>query len=396
MKRSITTILQLLMLLTAGFAACSALYFLVDNGLDGVFVRWFEETFLITESHYYPAEGWAEVHTILDWRRLKPALLGVFLTITLIWLGLVFLTAQLAGRRREKRSVTDISQRLRAYMEGDRDAVEVFPQSQAEIAAQLSDIKSALLQNERRLKEETTRKNDLIAYLAHDLKTPLTSVIGYLSLLDEAPDMPPEQRAKYTRITLDKACRLERMINEFFDITRYNLQQIVIQKEPIDLYYLLAQLTDELLPVFEQNGNTARLKAAEDLTAFGDPDKLARVFQNVLKNAAAYSHPNTEIVITAQEQEGVVAVRIVNQGKTIPKEKLAALFEKFYRLDESRSSGTGGAGLGLAIAKEIVVLHGGSITAESQDGMVAFTVTLPGGDQASQRAGYVPGRCSRL
>ncbi len=396
MKRSITTILQLLMLLTAGFAACSALYFLVDNGLDGVFVRWFEETFLITESYYYPAEGWAEVHTILDWRRLKPALLGVFLTITLIWLGLVFLTAQLAGRRREKRSVTDISQRLRAYMEGDRDAVEVFPQSQAEIAAQLSDIKSALLQNERRLKEETTRKNDLIAYLAHDLKTPLTSVIGYLSLLDEAPDMPPEQRAKYTRITLDKACRLERMINEFFDITRYNLQQIVIQKEPIDLYYLLAQLTDELLPVFEQNGNTARLKAAEDLTAFGDPDKLARVFQNVLKNAAAYSYPNTEIVITAQEQEGAVAVRIVNQGKTIPKEKLAALFEKFYRLDESRSSGTGGAGLGLAIAKEIVVLHGGSITAESQDGMVAFTVTLPGGDQASQRAGYVPGRCSRL
>lgn len=384
------------MLLTAGFAACSALYFLVDNGLDGVFVRWFEETFLITESYYYPAEGWAEVHTILDWRRLKPALLGVFLTITLIWLGLVFLTAQLAGRRREKRSVTDISQRLRAYMEGDRDAVEVFPQSQAEIAAQLSDIKSALLQNERRLKEETTRKNDLIAYLAHDLKTPLTSVIGYLSLLDEAPDMPPEQRAKYTRITLDKACRLERMINEFFDITRYNLQQIVIQKEPIDLYYLLAQLTDELLPVFEQNGNTARLKAAEDLTAFGDPDKLARVFQNVLKNAAAYSYPNTEIVITAQEQEGAVAVRIVNQGKTIPKEKLAALFEKFYRLDESRSSGTGGAGLGLAIAKEIVVLHGGSITAESQDGMVAFTVTLPGGDQASQRAGYVPGRCSRL
>ena len=322
--------------------------------------------------------------------------MGVFLTITLIWLGLVFLTAQLAGRRREKRSVTDISQRLRAYMEGDRDAVEVFPQSQAEIAAQLSDIKSALLQNERRLKEETTRKNDLIAYLAHDLKTPLTSVIGYLSLLDEAPDMPPEQRAKYTRITLDKACRLERMINEFFDITRYNLQQIVIQKEPIDLYYLLAQLTDELLPVFEQNGNTARLKAAEDLTAFGDPDKLARVFQNVLKNAAAYSYPNTEIVITAQEQEGAVAVRIVNQGKTIPKEKLAALFEKFYRLDESRSSGTGGAGLGLAIAKEIVVLHGGSITAESQDGMVAFTVTLPGGDQASQRAGYVPGRCSRL
>ncbi|MCI8385160.1 MAG: HAMP domain-containing histidine kinase [Acutalibacter sp.] len=366
------------MLLTAGFAACSALFFLVDSGLDGVFVRWFEETFLITESHYYPAEGWAEVHTILDWRRLKPALLGVFLTITLVWLGIVFFTAQLAGRHREKRTVTDISQRLRAYMEGQRDAVEVFPKEQAEIAAQLSDIKSALLENQRRLKEETTRKNDLIAYLAHDLKTPLTSVIGYLSLLDEAQDMPPKQRAKYTRITLDKAYRLEKMINEFFDITRYNLQQIVVQKEPVDLYYLLVQLTDELLPMLEKNGNTVRLQASETLTVPGDSDKLARVFQNVLKNAAAYSYPHTEILVSAEEQAGAVVLRFLNQGRTIPQEKLAALFEKFYRLDNARTSGTGGAGLGLAIAKEIVTLHGGSISAESRDETVTFTITLPG------------------
>ena len=378
MKRNAAKIFQLLMLLTAGFAACSALFFLVDSGLDGVFVRWFEETFLITESRYYPAEGWAEVHTILDWRRLKPALLGVFLTITLIWLGIVFFTAQLAGRHREKRAVTDISQRLRAYMEGQRDAVEVFPKEQAEIAAQLSDIKSALLENQRRLKEETTRKNDLIAYLAHDLKTPLTSVIGYLSLLDEAQDMPPKQRAKYTRITLDKAYRLEKMINEFFDITRYNLQQIVVQKEPVDLYYLLVQLTDELLPMLEKNGNTVRLQASETLTVPGDSDKLARVFQNVLKNAAAYSYPHTEILVSAEEQAGAVVLRFLNQGRTIPQEKLAALFEKFYRLDNARTSGTGGAGLGLAIAKEIVTLHGGSISAESVDETVTFTVTLPG------------------
>ena len=378
MKRNAAKIFQLLMLLTAGFAACSALFFLVDSGLDGVFVRWFEETFLITESHYYPAEGWAEVHTILDWRRLKPALLGVFLTITLVWLGIVFFTAQLAGRHREKRTVTDISQRLRAYMEGQRDAVEVFPKEQAEIAAQLSDIKSALLENQRRLKEETTRKNDLIAYLAHDLKTPLTSVIGYLSLLDEAQDMPPKQRAKYTRITLDKAYRLEKMINEFFDITRYNLQQIVVQKEPVDLYYLLVQLTDELLPMLEKNGNTVRLQASETLTVPGDSDKLARVFQNVLKNATAYSYPHTEILVSAEEREGAVVLRFLNQGRTIPQEKLAALFEKFYRLDDARTSGTGGAGLGLAIAKEIVTLHGGSISAESVDETVTFTVTLPG------------------
>ncbi len=377
MKHKIAKLLQLLMLLTAGFAACSAIYFLVDDMLDGVFVRWFEETFTTVEVAYYPADNWAEHQVKIDWGRFKPALLGVFITVHLVWLGVVFIAAQLAGKHREKRSVTDISQRLRTYMNGSDDAMKVFSKEQVEISAQMSDIKAALLQNERKLKEETTRKNDLIAYLAHDLKTPLTSVIGYLSLLDEAPDMPPEQRAKYTRITLDKAYRLEKMINEFFDITRYNLQQIVIQKEPIDLYYMLVQLTDELLPVLERNGNTVHLQANETLTVPGDPDKLARVMGNVLKNAAAYSYPHTEITISAEEQGDLVVLRFLNQGRTIPQNKLAALFEKFYRLDEARASGTGGAGLGLAIAKEIVALHGGTIWAESQDETVAFTITLP-------------------
>ena len=377
MKSKVTKILQLLMLLTAGFAACSAIYFLVDNVFDGAFINWFEEVFTITESYFYPVEGTGEIWHTINWGRLKPMLLGTFVLVTLLWLAVMFAVAQLAARRREKRTVTDISGRLRAYMKGDADAVTVFPKEQAEIAAQLSDIKSALLENERRLKEETTRKNDLIAYLAHDLKTPLTSVIGYLSLLDEAPDMPVEQRAKYTHITLDKAYRLEKMINEFFDITRYNLQQIAIQKELVDLYYLLVQLTDELLPVLEKNGNIVRLYASENLTVPGDPDKLARVFGNVLKNAAAYSYPDTEILISAEEQPGAVTIRFVNRGRTIPQEKLNSLFEKFYRLDEARTSGTGGAGLGLAIAKEIVTLHGGSITAESVDETVTFTVTLP-------------------
>lgn len=377
MKSKVAKILQLLMLLTAGFAACSALYFLVDNVFDGFFIDWFEGFFTQTEGHFNPAEGTGEIWHTINWGRLKPFVLAVFIGGTLLWLTAAFVAAQAAAKRQEKRTITDISERLRAYMKGNADAVTVFPKEQAEISAQMLEIKSALLENERRLKEETTRKNDLIAYLAHDLKTPLTSVIGYLSLLDEAQDMPPEQRAKYTRITLDKAYRLEKMINEFFDITRYNLQEIAIQKEPVDLYYLLVQLTDEMLPVLEKNGNTVSLQADERLTVPGDPDKLARVFGNVLKNAAAYSYPDTEIVISAQEQAGAVTICFMNRGKTIPQNKLNSLFEKFYRLDEARTSGTGGAGLGLAIAREIVTLHGGTITAESRDKTVTFTVTLP-------------------
>ncbi len=377
MKSKLTILIRLFVLLAVGFAVCSALYFLVDHVFDGAFVSWFEENFLITESHYYPADGTGETWSFLSWPKLKPVLLGVFIAGNLFWLAVVFLVSRLAAARREQQTVTDISRRLRVYLDGNADIAQVFPGSQAELSVQIAQLKAALLQNERTLKEEATRRNDLVAYLAHDLKTPLTSVIGYLSLLDEAPDMPREQRANYTRITLEKAYRLEKMINEFFEITRYNLQQILVQKEPVDLYYLLVQLTDELLPALEAHGNTVVLRAGESLQISGDADKLARAMGNVLKNAAAYSYPNTEILLSAEETADSVILRCTNRGKTIPKERLGLLFEKFYRLDEARTTSAGGAGLGLAIAKEIIALHGGTIFADSSDDAVTFTIILP-------------------
>ena len=140
---------------------------------------------------------------------------------------------------------------------------------------------------------------------------------------------------------------------------------------------MLVQLSDELSPLLAANGNTARLIAEETLTVYGDPDKLARVFNNVLKNAAAYSYPNTEIIIAAKVKSDVVEISFQNKGNTIPKEKLSAIFEKFYRLDEARTSNTGNAGLGLAIAKEIVTLHGGTISAVSENNIVKFLISLP-------------------
>ena len=241
----------------------------------------------------------------------------------------------------------------------------------------LNTIKDKLDKQKRAAQESEQRKNDLVVYLAHDIRTPLTSVIGYLSLLDEAPDMPMEQRAKYTHITLDKAYRLEKLINEFFEITRYNLQQIKLEKETIDLYYMLVQMTDEFYPILSEKGNSTVLHADEDLTIYGDSVKLARVFNNILKNAAAYSYPNTEIVISAQEADGNMKIVFQNQGNTIPPDKLAVIFQKFYRLDEARTSDTGGSGLGLFIAKEIVTLHGGTIEAKSKENTITFMVTLP-------------------
>jgi len=262
----------------------------------------------------------------------------------------------------------------------DADAEINLPPEMAATEQKLHAVKAELKQRTLEAQLAEQRKNELVMYLAHDIRTPLTSVIGYLNLIAEVPDMPTEQRAKYVNITLDKAYRLEKMINEFFEITRYNTQQISITKEKIDLYYMMVQLSDELSPMLSANGNTTVLNVDENLIVSGDPEKLARVFNNVLKNAAIYSTPNSEIVISAEENEESVIVAFTNHGKTVPKEKLASVFEKFYRMDEARTSNAGGAGLGLAIAKEIVTLHGGTIVADSDNDTVTFTITLPKGD----------------
>lgn len=248
------------------------------------------------------------------------------------------------------------------------------------MAAKMNKIKSILEKRDRDAKEAEQRKNDLVVYLAHDIKTPLTSVIGYLSLLDEAPDMPQEQKAKYIGITLEKAYRLEQLINEFFEITRFNLQTIVLNKEKINLPFMLRQMADEFYPMLTPQGKQVSVNAPDALTLWGDADKLARVFNNILKNAIAYSYDNSVIDICAVQQEKNIVITFANQGNPIPLQKLDTIFEKFYRLDSSRSSHTGGAGLGLAIAKEIIAAHNGTITAENSEQHTVFTVRLPSTD----------------
>lgn len=224
---------------------------------------------------------------------------------------------------------------------------------------------------------EMQRKNDMLAYLAHDLKTPLASVIAYLSLMSESPDISAEQRAKYTGIALQKAYRLEELTGELFEIIRFNLQNIELEKTEIPLRMMLMQLAEEFDPLVSQQGKRIDIICNGDLMLYGDPDKLARVFNNILKNAVAYSSENTRLRIEAQKNDGQVVLRFINQGVQIPEAKLQRIFEKFYRADEARSSHTGGSGLGLAVAKEIVRAHGGQISAQSNRDFTVFTVTLP-------------------
>lgn len=270
----------------------------------------------------------------------------------------------------------EVNQGIESLLADDEKQIQLSPEM-LPFERKLNSVKQTLAERKRETALAEQRKDELVMYLAHDIRTPLTSVIGYLNLLEEDPNMPPEQRAARVHIVLEKAYRLETMVNEFFEITKYKSQKITLSKETIDLYYMLVQLSDELSPVLAPRGNTVTLHLDENLTIEADPEKLARVFNNILKNAASYSFPHTEIVISAEKLEHEVIIRFQNSGEDIPNEALASLFNKFYRVDQSRSSDTGGTGLGLAIAKEIVTLHGGAISASSKNHVVTFTVSLP-------------------
>lgn len=314
--------------------------------------------------------------------------------------------------------------------------------------AELSEVRERSLAEQRAARAAEQRKNELVAYLAHDIKTPLTSVIGYTSLLAESPDLPPETRERYARTAYDKAVRLDGLIDEFFEITRYNLAAIPLERERIDVAMLCRQVADELFPEAEERGIAIDVAADDGMRAFVDPDKMARALSNVARNAVAYADEGSAVTIratvqpastqpapgsraagkpapcepVAPDQAGFAAhaadglpfaspgtaasagsmapaadgsspassgavsphalgatlhIAVENCGREISEAHLSSIFEKFFREDGARQTNRGGAGLGLAIAKEIVVAHGGVIDAHSDHGHTVFTIVVP-------------------
>ena len=241
----------------------------------------------------------------------------------------------------------------------------------------INSIKQTLQQRKFDAQLAEQRKNDLIVYLAHDLKTPLTSVIGYLTLLRDESQISDELRQKYLAISLDKAERLEDLINEFFEITRFNLSNIELQLSNVNLSIMLEQLIFEFKPMFSEKNLDCKLDIATNTLLRCDVDKMQRVFDNLLINAVNYSFPSSTINISVKQNENGTTIKFINHGNTIPKEKLNRVFEQFYRLDSSRTTKTGGAGLGLAISKQIIEIHGGTISAESSNDTISFTISLP-------------------
>lgn len=353
---------KLVGILVLGFAGILLLRELLRGRVGDLIVDFLIHTFYLSVP---------DAHTIYQFtirNHMELILAAVSLIVVLVGFRVVV--------HRMTRYFTEISRGLDSVLAEGKEPPSLSPElcvmeEKLEQCGQLLEVR------ERKAKEAEEKKNDLVMYLAHDMRTPLTSVIGYLELLEEVPEMPEAQRSRYLRVALEKAGRLETLMNEFFDITRFNQQTILLERQSFSLTYMLRQMIEEFYPMLGDKNQKICLEQSRELYAEGDPDKLARVFNNLLKNAIAYGDRDSEIRINVEETGKELQITIENQGRQIPPQKLELLFEKFYRLDDSRASDTGNAGLGLAIAREIVELHGGSVQAESREHAVAFIVKLP-------------------
>lgn len=226
-------------------------------------------------------------------------------------------------------------------------------------------------------------KDQLVLNLAHDLRTPLTSVLGYLDYVLRDDSLTPEQARHYTSIALTKSRRLEKLIEELFEITRVNHGKLPAARKPIDLAGLLGQLAEELYPVFENAGLAVRLDAPPRADILGDGDLLARVFENLLTNAARYGKDGQFVDIRCAIEGDEAIVQVINYGQEIPESDLPYVFEMFYTGNKARTAAEGSTGLGLFIAKNIVEQHGGAISVDSSVIRTAFEVRLPTGAEAS-------------
>lgn len=273
----------------------------------------------------------------------------------------------------------DISAGIRHLANGDfQHRVQIS--SKDELGAIAEDINLASL----KLKEAVERgdfaensKDQLVVNLAHDLRTPLTSVLGYLDLLVKDDQLTEEQVKHFTSIAYTKSQRLEKLIDDLFEITRMNYGMLPLEKKRLDISELLRQLSEELYPVFEKNHLVARLNMDPELIISGDGELLARVFENLLMNAARHGKDGLYVDINGRNEAGQVIIQVMNYGGHIDPEDLPHIFDMYYTGDRSRTPQEGGTGLGLFIAKNIVEQHDGAISAESDVVRTVFEIRLP-------------------
>lgn len=314
------------------------------------------------------------------------ALLIVFATGIILFIGSFVLLS--AGTLKY---MSRITQAVNEIANGNLDVFIPVKGSDelARLARNINEMAMRLKKSIEEEREAERTKNDLITSISHDLRTPLTSVLGYLELVNTDKYADEITLRHYVAIALDKAHALKHLIDDLFEFTRVNYRGLTLRTETVNMALLLEQLTEEFVPILEKAGMEYRLNLPHDkVTVQADPSLLVRVFENLMSNAVRYGAEGHYVDIelstdratvptaSAVAHSGWVIVRIANYGAPIPESQLGRIFERFVRIEESRSRDTGGAGLGLAIAKSIVELHGGSIRAYNEPTRTVFEVAL--------------------
>ncbi len=320
----------------------------------------------------------------IQWENALLSMIGssdVVIVLGYVLLGIaVFAVSFLLLQERSISYISRISDAVRNISEGDLNtSIEVLGDD--EFSAMAENL-NKMVEEIRRLmdkeREAERTKNELITNVAHDLRTPLTSIIGYLEILSgQKAQLTPDMQKKYLDIAYSKAKRLEKLIEDLFGFTKLNYGKISMHVSRVDIIKLLSQLLEEAYPNFEKRGLSYELQSnvpAKVITA--DGNLLARLFDNLITNAIKYGAEGKRILVKVHAETDIVQVAVSNYGYVIPQEELPLLFEKFYRVEQSRSTTTGGTGLGLAIVKNIVDMHGGKITVKSDLNGTVFTVTL--------------------
>ena len=305
---------------------------------------------------------------------------GTMIVLLYVLLGIgVFSVSFLLLQSRSMRYISRISSAMREIAEGDLNiTLDVEGDDEfADMAENLNNMVEELRQLMDKERESERTKNELITNVAHDLRTPLTSIIGYLELLSSGPAISLDMQKKYIDIAYVKAKRLEKLIEDLFGFTKMNYGKISMNVGKVDIVKLLGQLLEEFYPSFADKDLTYELKSnvpSQIITA--DGNLLARLFDNLINNAIKYGAEGKKVLIQVFAKDDIVTVSVTNYGYVIPAEELPLIFNKFYRVEQSRSSKTGGTGLGLAIAKNIVDMHGGTISVASDLNGTVFTVKL--------------------
>ena len=292
---------------------------------------------------------------------------------------LVFTVTFMILQEKSLRYITKISDAMQNISEGDLNVtVEVegddeFSSMAANLNKMVEDLKE-LMDKER---ESERTKNELITNVAHDLRTPLTSIIGYLELLSGDVKLEPEIQKKYINIAYVKTKRLEKLIEDLFGFTKMNYGKLSMHVGQVDVVKLLSQLLEEFYPSFVDKNLSYELQSNVPVKVIpADGNLLARLFDNLINNAIKYVADGKRIMVKLHADDEIVTVSVINYGYVIPADELPLIFNKFYRVEQSRSTNTGGTGLGLAISKNIVDMHGGTITVTSDLSGTVFTVKL--------------------